>query len=55
VITTNRLFREWGKPFDVDNTVATVLIDRLMYHGEGIVIQGDSYRMRYKDPYATDE
>src|ERR1700723_1426022 len=49
VITTNRPFREWGKLFDMDNTLATALIDRLMHHGEAIVIQGDSYRMRGKD------
>ena len=52
---TNRPFREWGKLFDVDNTLATALIDRLMHHGEGIVIQGESYRMRDKDPDSTDE
>ena len=39
VITTNRPFREWGALFDVDNTLATALIDRLMHHGEGIVVQ----------------
>jgi len=50
VLTTNRPFREWGTLFDVDNTLATALIDRLMHHGEAIVIQGDSYRMRGKDP-----
>jgi len=55
VITTNRPFREWGKAFDVDNTLATALIDRLMHHGEGIVIEGDSYRMKDKDPDSTDE
>ena len=55
VITTNRPFREWGKILDVDNTLATALIDRLMHHGEGIVIQGDSYRMKDKDPDSTDE
>jgi DNA replication protein DnaC len=49
VISTNRTFREWGTLFDVDNTLATALIDRLMHHGEAIVIQGDSYRMRGKD------
>jgi DNA replication protein DnaC len=49
VLTTNRPFREWGALFDVDNTLATALIDRLMHHGEAIVIQGDSYRMRDKD------
>jgi len=49
VLTTNRPFREWGALFDVDNTLATALIDRLMHHGEAIIIQGDSYRMRDKD------
>src|SRR6516165_4113202 len=55
VLSTNRPFREWGKLFDVDNTLATALIDRLMHHGEGIVIQGESYRMKDKDPDSTDE
>jgi DNA replication protein DnaC len=49
VLTTNRPLREWGALCDVDNILATALIDRLMQHGEAIVIQGDSYRMRDKD------
>jgi DNA replication protein DnaC len=49
VLSTNRPFREWGTLFDLDNTLATALIDRLMHHGEAIVIQGESYRMRGKD------
>ena len=44
VITTNRVFRDWGKIFDVDNTLATAIIDRLMHHGQALVIDGDSYR-----------
>lgn len=44
VITTNRAFREWSKIFDLDNTLATAMIDRLMHHGEAIVIDGKSYR-----------
>lgn len=46
VLTTNRLFKDWGAIFDVDNTLATALIDRLMHHGEAIVIKGESYRMK---------
>ena len=46
VITTNRAFRDGSKIFDVDNTLATAMIDRLMHHGEAIVIQGDSYRTK---------
>jgi DNA replication protein DnaC len=53
VLTTNRPFREWGALFDVDNTLATALIDRLMHHGEAIVIEGRSYRMRDKDSDPT--
>jgi DNA replication protein DnaC len=53
VLTTNRPFREWGRLFDVDNTLATALIDRLMHHGEAIVIQGPSYRMKDKDSDST--
>jgi DNA replication protein DnaC len=49
VLTTNRAFRDWGKIFDLDNTLATAMIDRLMHHGEALVIRGDSYRMRDKD------
>jgi DNA replication protein DnaC len=48
VLTTNRAFREWGTLFDVDNTLATALIDRLMHHGEALVIRGDSYRLKDK-------
>ncbi len=49
VLTTNRAFRDWGKIFDLDNTLATAMIDRLMHHGEAILIRGDSYRMKDKD------
>ncbi len=48
VLTTNRPFREWGTLFDVDNTLATAVIDRLMHHGEALVIKGESYRMKDK-------
>jgi len=48
VISTNQAFRDWGTIFDVNNTLATAMIDRLMHHGEAIVIRGDSYRMKDK-------
>jgi DNA replication protein DnaC len=50
VLTTNRAFADWGRIFDVDNTLATAMIDRLMHHGEAILIRGDSYRMKDKHP-----
>jgi len=49
VLTTNRAFKDWGTICDVDNTLATAMIDRLMHHGEALIIRGDSYRMRDKD------
>ncbi len=48
VVSTNRIFREWGTMFDADNTLATAMIDRLMHHGESLVFQGESYRMKDK-------
>jgi len=54
VISTNRPFKDWGAVFDVDNTLATALIDRLMHHGEAIVIRGDSYRMKDKRTDSND-
>ncbi len=53
VITTNRPFRDWGRIFDVDNTLATAMIDRLMHHGEAIVIQGNSFRTNGDNPDDT--
>ena len=44
VLTTNRPFRDWGKILDQDNTVATAMIDRLMHHGEALVVKGETYR-----------
>lgn len=46
VISTNRAFKDWGQIFDVDNTLATAMIDRLMHHGEALVIEGESYRTK---------
>ena len=48
VISTNRAFKEWGRIFDVDNVLATAMIDRLMHHGEQLVIEGESYRNKDK-------
>jgi DNA replication protein DnaC len=53
VLTTNRPFKEWGALFDVDSTPVTALADRLMHHGEAIVIQGSSYRLKDKDSDST--
>jgi hypothetical protein len=55
VSDTNCGFKRRPTIPDGSGTAAGALIDRLMHHGEGIVIQGDSFRMRDKDPHSTDE
>ena len=46
VITTNRPFKDWDAIFDVDKTLASAMIDRLMHHGDALIIQGRSYRVK---------
>lgn len=45
VITTNRVFKDWGMILDADPTLASALLDRLVHHGEALQIRGDSYRL----------
>lgn len=45
MITSNKLFNEWGSLFN-DQTIATAILDRLLHHCEPIVLNGDSYRLR---------
>ncbi len=36
-----------------DGTIARAWVDRMMHHGEALVIQGDSYRMKDKNSDST--
>ena len=45
MITSNKLFNEWGILFN-DQTIATAILDRLLHHCEPIVLNGDSYRLK---------
>jgi DNA replication protein DnaC len=46
VLTTNKAFKHWPAIFNNDSTLTSALLDRLLHHGESIVIEGRSYRMR---------
>lgn len=46
IITTNRVFKDWGKIFNNDSTLTSALLDRLLHHTEAVVIEGESYRMK---------
>lgn len=46
VITSNRLFNEWGVTFN-DNVIATAILDRLLHHSQPITMLGDSFRLKH--------
>jgi DNA replication protein DnaC len=46
ILTTNRPFKQWGKLFGNDNSLAQAVVDRLIHHAEIVVLEGDSYRMK---------
>ncbi len=45
IITTNKVFKEWGEVFPNAACVVT-LVDRLVHHAEIIAIEGPSYRLK---------
>lgn len=46
VITSNRLFNEWGATFN-DNVIATAILDRLLHHSQTLTLIGDSFRLKH--------
>ena len=50
ILTTNKPFKQWPSIFNNDATIASALLDRLLHHGETIVIEGGSYRMKDQKP-----
>lgn len=48
ILTTNRPFKDWGKIFNNDNTLASAIIDRLVHHCDIVKIEGESYRLKGK-------
>lgn len=46
IITSNRLFNEWGATFN-DNVIATAVLDRLLHHSQTITMLGDSFRLKH--------
>ena len=46
IITTNRAFQDWPEIFNNDSTLTAALLDRLLHHGQTVVIEGSSFRMK---------
>lgn len=45
VITSNKLFEQWGEIF-ADDVVAAAILDRLLHHSYPFLINGKSFRMK---------
>ena len=46
VLTTNKAFKQWPAIFNGDSTITSAVLDRLLHHGQTVVIEGSSYRMK---------
>lgn len=46
VLTTNLEFSKWGLIF-TDDQMDAVMIERLAHHGQLIVFEGESYRLKH--------
>lgn len=47
IITSNKMFSEWGGTFG-DQVLVTAILDRLLHHAETVIMEGDSYRLKGK-------
>jgi len=48
IITANILYKHWARIFNNDATLTSAIIDRIVHHGETIIIKGKSYRSKNK-------
>ena len=44
ILTTNRVYNEWGEIFNNDTTLTSAMLDRLLHHSETVIITGKSKR-----------
>ena len=47
MITSNKLFNEWGEYFG-NQSIAGAILDRLLHYAEPIILAGDSFRLKDK-------
>ena len=46
VLTTNKAYKQWPSIFNGDSTITSAVLDRLIHHGETVIIEGSSFRMK---------
>lgn len=54
LITSNLGFSKWGEIFH-SGTIASAALDRLVHHCQVTVIEGDSYRLRERRKYSSEQ
>lgn len=54
ILTTNKVFKQWPQTFNRDPVITTAVLDRLLHHGETVVIEGRSYRMKDQNQDITE-
>ena len=47
-ITSNKIFKNWASIFNNDANITSAILDRLIHHGEPVLIEGKSYRLKNK-------
>lgn len=46
--TSNKPLKQWDSIFNNDVTLASAILDRVLHHGEPVILEGNSYRMKDK-------
>jgi DNA replication protein DnaC len=46
VISTNRAYKHWAQIFNNDSTLTSAILDCVLHHGDTVVIEGKSFRMK---------
>jgi len=46
IYTTNKAFKQWPSIFNNDSTITSAILDRVLHHGEAVVIEGRSFRTK---------
>lgn len=44
--TSNKPFKQWATIFNNDTTLTSAILDRVLHHGEAVIMEGKSYRMK---------
>lgn len=46
IVTSNKAFKQWSSIFNNDSALTSAILDRVLHHGEPVILEGKSYRMK---------